>query len=97
MARTYEWRGEAEVVVPFTLDGPRVCDTGDTVTVADDDDSFVDHPLWVQTASGEPAPTPAPVPEAGSVEEIPAPTSDPVSEDHEISDPEQPESQEPTA
>ena len=87
MGRTYEWRGEAEVVVPFTLDGPRVCEAGDRIRVAEDDDSFVDHPLWAQVESDTPDPTPTPVPE---------PAPEPV-EVPEISTPDEPVVQEPTA
>jgi hypothetical protein len=81
MARTYEYIGEVENLVPFTLDGPRVVEAGDTIRVGDDDTSFDEHPLW-RAAGDTPAATPEPDPE---------PEQDP------ISDPEQPESQEPTA
>jgi hypothetical protein len=70
MARTYTYLGEAEVLVPFTLDGPKVVEHGDTVQLADDDESFDGHPLWAAGTAKTPPPAPVVVPD-------PAPVSDP--------------------
>lgn len=90
MPKTYIWKGEAECLVPYTVDGPRVVEAGDPVRVADDDDSFVDNPLWERA---EDAAVPAPAPVVPVV--VPAPVPAPV--DPEISTPDQPAVQEPTA
>lgn len=85
--QTYEYIGEGELVMPFTLDGPRVIEKGDSVNVPDDDESFKDHPLFVKV--GSPAPTPAPTP-------APAPVPEPASEPDPAAEPD-PAPVEPTA
>lgn len=42
----YVFTGEEPVIIPNTLDGPRVLDPGDTVSMPDDDYSLDDNPRF---------------------------------------------------
>lgn len=50
----YRYKGEAELLIVNSLDGPLVLDQDDEVSLPDDDESLEGHPLFDPVEPGEP-------------------------------------------
>jgi hypothetical protein len=69
MSSTYTYVGEGEQVLPFTVEGPKVVEHGDEVTVPDG--ALDGHPLFEPVKAGGSSGSAVPAAQAGSQTAVP--------------------------